>query len=238
MNKKIFVRAEEGEPPGISVVYYDTDGNKTIRYHDKNGKTGSHAWRNNNPGNLVYGDGSHAKETGYIGKAKKRTVFPDYDTGKQSMRLLLKKEFYQKLTLNELPRKYTGVKPGVPDTEEVILYRKAIRVISKLDMERTVKSLNDEEYEKLLKAMETHEGWIEGYEEFKVVQKIVGIRLNKKRAISEYLVKDQKQEQWYLKDSAIAMAEDGRLHAIVVHAKAGAYLRPEYGAKSFKELLC
>ena len=54
MNKKIFVRAEEGEPPGISVVYYDTDGNKTIRYHDKNGKIGSHAWRNNNPGNLVY----------------------------------------------------------------------------------------------------------------------------------------------------------------------------------------
>jgi hypothetical protein len=41
-----------------------------------------------------------------------------------------------------------------------------------------------------------------------------------------------------LKDSAIAMAEDGRLHAIVVHAKTGAYLRPEYGAKSFKELLC
>ena len=80
------------------------------------------------------------KETGYIGKAKKRTVFPDYETGKQSMRLLLKKEFYQKLTLNELPRKYTGVKPGVPDTEEVILYRKAIRVLSKLDMERTVKS--------------------------------------------------------------------------------------------------
>lgn len=50
--------------PGISVVYYDTDGNKTIRYHDKNGKISSHAWRNNNPGNLVYGDGSHAKETG------------------------------------------------------------------------------------------------------------------------------------------------------------------------------
>ena len=86
-------------------------------------------------------------------------------------------------------------------------------------MERTVKSLNDEEYEKLLKAMETHEGWIEGYEEFKVVQKIVGIRLNKKRAISEYLIKDQKQEQWYLKDSAIAMAEEGRLHAVVVHTK-------------------
>ncbi len=238
MNKKIFVRAEEGEPPGISVVYYDTDGNKTIRHYEKNGKQGSHAWRNNNPGNLVYGDGSHAKATGGIGKAKKRTVFPDYDTGKQSMRLLLKKDFYQKLTLNELPRKYTGVKPGVPDTEEVIIYRKAIRVLSKLDMERTVKSLNNEEYEKLLKAMETHEGWIEGYEEFKVVEKITGTRMNKKRVISEYLVRGMKGERWLLKDVAIAMAEGGCLHAIVVHAKTGAYLRPKYGSKSFKELLC
>ena len=35
MNKKIFVRAEEGKPPGISVVYYDTDGNKTIRHYEK-----------------------------------------------------------------------------------------------------------------------------------------------------------------------------------------------------------
>ena len=69
---------------------------------------------------MVYGDGSHAKETGGIGKAKTRTVFPDYDTGKQSKRLLLKKDFFQRLTLNELPRKYTGVKPGIPDTEEVI----------------------------------------------------------------------------------------------------------------------
>src|SRR3984885_10995533 len=236
MSKKIFVRAEEGEPPGISVIYYDTDGNKTIRYHDKNGKTGSHSWRNNNPGNLVYGDGSHAKETGYIGKAKKRTVFPDYDTGKQSMRLLLRKEFYQKLTLNELPRKYTGVKSGVPDTEEVILYRKAIRVLSKLDMERTVKSLNNEEYEKLLKAMETHEGWLEGYEEFKVVEKITGIRMNKKRGISEFLVRGMKDERWLLKDVAIAMAEEGRLHAIVVHAKSGNYLRPEHGSQSFRKL--
>ena len=48
MNKKKFVRAEEGKPPGISVIYYDTDGNMTIRYHDKNGKIGSIAWRNNN----------------------------------------------------------------------------------------------------------------------------------------------------------------------------------------------
>ena len=77
MNKRKFVRAEEGKPPGISVVYYDTDGNKTVRYHKKNGKTGSIAWRNNNPGNLAWGTGRHAKATGCIGRAKDRPIFPD-----------------------------------------------------------------------------------------------------------------------------------------------------------------
>lgn len=238
MNKKIFVRAEEGKPPGISVVYYDSEGHMTIRYHDKNGKKGSIAWRNNNPGNLAWGSGVHARKTGCIGKARGRPVFPDYETGKQSMRLLLKEDFYQRLTLNQLPKKYTGVPIEAPDTEEVEIYRRAIRIQTKFDMERTVRSLSEEEYEKLLKAMETHEGWEVGHEEFKEVEKITGTRMNKKRVISEYLVRGMKGERWLLKDVAIAMAEDGCLHAIVVHAKTGAYLRPEYGSKSFKELLC
>jgi hypothetical protein len=238
MSKKKFIRAEEGKEAGISVVYFDTDGNMTIRYHEKNGKKGSIAWRNNNPGNLAWGSGEHAKATGCIGKARGRPIFPDYTTGKDSMRLLLKKDFYQRLTLNQLPKKYTGVKIEAPDTQEVEIYRKAIRIQTKFDMERTVKSLSEEEYEKLLKAMETHEGWLEGHEEFKVVEKIIGIRINEKRVISEYLVLGIKNERWLMKDAAITLAEEGSLHAIVVHAKNGNYLRPEYGSRSFKELLC
>ncbi len=53
-----------------------------------------------------------------------------------------------------------------------------------------------------------------------------------------YLVKDFSQEQWLPKDEAIAMAEEGRLYAIVVHAKRGPYLRPKHGSKPFKDLLC
>lgn len=238
MSKKRFIRAVEGEPPGISVVYYDTDGNKTIRHHKKNGLIGTHAWRNNNPGNLAWGDGSHAKETGCIGKAKGRPVFPDYITGKQSMRLLLKKDFYQRLTLNQLPRKYTGVPADKPDTKEVEDYRKAIQVQTKFDMERTVKSLKDDEYEKLLKAMEVHEGWEEGHEEFIEVKSVVCIRMNRKHVITEYLVRDLNGEQWYSKEAAIDLAEEGRLQAIVVHAKRGCYLRPEFHAIRFRDLVC
>jgi hypothetical protein len=152
MSKRRFIRATEGEPPGISVVYYDTDGNKTIRY--------------------------------------------------------------------------------VED------YRKAIRVQTKFDMKRTVKSLNDDEYEKLLKAMEVHEGWKEGFEEFVEVKSVVCVRMSSKHVISEYLIKDLKREQWCSKEAAIALAEEGRLHAIVVHAKRGIYLRPEFHAKPFRDLVC
>ena len=47
-----------------------------------------------------------------------------------------------------------------------------------------------------------------------------------------------KDEYWLLKEAAIAMAQQGHLHAIDVHAKNRNYLRPEHSSKSFKELLC
>jgi len=76
MSSKKFIRAEEGKPPGISVVYYDSDGNMTIRHHNKNGKTGSIAWRNNNPGNLAWGSGIHAKKNRLYWKGQESTCFP------------------------------------------------------------------------------------------------------------------------------------------------------------------
>ena len=47
-----------------------------------------------------------------------------------------------------------------------------------------------------------------------------------------------RQKQWHSKETAVALAEEGRLHAIVVHAKRGAYLRPEFHAKPFRDLVC
>jgi hypothetical protein len=40
---------------------------------------------------------------------------------------------------------------------------------------------------------------------------------------------------WLKKSEAIALAEQGRLHAVIVHMKnGGAYLRPERGTKPFE----
>jgi hypothetical protein len=60
-----WIKAEKGE--GISIVYYDKEGNKLIRRKDPTPGSlkGSKAWGHNNPGNLA--SGSHSKQHGAIG---------------------------------------------------------------------------------------------------------------------------------------------------------------------------
>jgi hypothetical protein len=246
IERKKFVTAEEG--PTNSVIYYDEDGNKLIRYWKKYegepvDQASTRSWRNNNPGNHVIG--AFAKRNGAIGQAgsvpgtkSKFAVYPDYATGRKAQAKLLKENnAYIGLTLNEFVRKYTGVKPGIADTQEVIDYRKAIRFFTKLDMERTIRSLSDEEYEKLLDAMKKHEGWREGKEEYIEVKKIIGVHVNKKRIIFEFLIGDSDGDVWVSKQEAVVLVEDGRLHAVIVHGKNGTYLRPKYHRTRFKDMI-
>jgi hypothetical protein len=240
-----YVKAEEG--PKNSVIYYDEEGNKLIRHwksHDDEpiDQTSTRSWRNNNPGNHVIGP--FAKRNGAIGSAGsapgskcKFAVYPDYSTGRKAQAKRLKEgDMYIDLTLSNFVRKYTGVKAGAPDTEEVVSYRKAIRFFTKFDMERTIRSLNDEEYEKLLDAMKKHEGWREGREEHVEVKKILGVRYDKKWTISEFLIGSSTESTWMVKKEAIILAETGGLHATVVRAKQGVYLRPEYHQPPFSQL--
>lgn len=244
---KKFIKVEEG--PDNSVIYFDEDGNKLTRYWKSyEGQSADEAstrsWRNNNPGNLIIGD--FARRNGAIGhagstpdKKHKFAVFPDYATGRKAQAKRLKEgDMYIDLTLNELPRKYTGVKPGQPDTQEAIIYRKAIKSFSKLDMERTIRSLNDEEYKRLLDAMKRHEGFREGREEPEEVKKILGVHVNKKRIISEFLVGNSEGKEWISKKDAVALADAGHLFAIVIRTKGEPYLRPKFHRTSFKELVC
>ena len=71
MKFKKFIRAEEGEEKN-SVVYYDEDGNKLVRYwkrypDEPDDKVSTRSWRNNNPGNLRIGP--FARRNGSIGEA-------------------------------------------------------------------------------------------------------------------------------------------------------------------------
>ncbi len=244
-----FVKAEDG--PKNSVIYYDSEGNKLIRHwksHDDQleNQASTRSWRNNNPGNLVMGPFARANgaigEAGLVKNAKNKklkfAVFPDFSTGRKAQAKRLKEgSMYIDLTLNEFPRKYTGVESGKPDTEEVINYRKAIRFFTKFDMERTIRSLSDEEYEELLDAMKKHEGWREGREEPIVVKKVLGIHFDKRRVISEFLIGNGKEHVWLSRQEAIVLAEEGRLAAVIVHTKRGVYLRPKYLGTPFHKML-
>ena len=83
----------------------------------------------------------------------------------------------------------------------------------------------DVEYEKLLDAMKKHEGWREGKEEYIEVKKIIEFALIKNASFLSFLW-DSVVNSWISKQEAIALAENGRLHAIIVHGKNETYLRP------------
>lgn len=132
---------------------------------------------------------------------------------------------------------HTEVKKGQPDTEEVINYRKAIKFFTKFDMDRTIRSLNDEEYEKLLDAMKKHEGWRQGREEYTEIKKIIGVHINKKHVIFEFLIANSDSKEWISKKEAVALAKAGQLYATVVHTKGEPYLRPKFHQTSFKQMI-
>jgi len=244
-----WVKAEEG--PDNSVIYTDEEGNKLKRFWKAYegqpvDEASTRSWRNNNPGNHAMGD--FAKRNGAIGAAGKIpnsenrdyrfAVYPDYETGRKAQALRLKEgSLYIDSTLNEFVRTYTGVKKGAPDTQEVINYRKAIKFFTKFDMERTIRSLNDDEYEKLLDAMKKHEGWREGREEPIEAMKVLGAHINKRHVIFEFLIGNKSSNMWISKKEAITLAEAGILYATVVHTKGEPYLRPKFHQPSFKQLV-
>lgn len=108
--------------------------------------------------------------------------------------------------------------------------------MSKLDSNRTIRSLNDEEFERYWKAFEKNEKWTVGKEDFIEKWYITGVH-KKKGVIFEYLVKNTKTSRWVSKDDGLKMALEGRLHATIVHLKAGIiFLRPLFGVMGFKIL--
>ena len=108
---------------------------------------GSRAWRNHNPGNLK--NYPFATEQGSIGDDGTFAIFPDYATGRDAAKALLKTDVYQELTLKEAIAKYS------PATENnTARSQKLIQQFSGLDLKRDMNSLTDTELETFMKAIE------------------------------------------------------------------------------------
>jgi hypothetical protein len=83
---------------GSSVTYTNPDGTTTTL------SGGSLAWRNNNPGNIIYGP--FAQSQGAVGSNNGFAVFPDAATGNTALNNLLNTQTYQNLSVNGAIARY------------------------------------------------------------------------------------------------------------------------------------
>ena len=161
---------------------------------------------------------------GGIGYALSMVVFPTEKVGRDALIARLKSPEFRILTIEEFP--------SVWDKDNEADYRSFLLKETDLSSERKIESLTEQEFESFRKAVEKMEGWEESYKK----QYISAVK-RKGSSITEYLVQGKDGQKWLTKAEAVILATSGRLHAIVVHAKKGTYLRPEFHAKAFRDLV-
>lgn len=224
-----FIKAQAGpvnygDPKSMfTVQYFDENGNMTIR------SGGKRAWRCNNPGNLKkspYSMSQKRRAIGFAGDtADVYAVYPNYETGHEALIVMLQGNIYSPLTLTQASKRYVESDPG---------HIHKIVKMTRLNPNRTIKSLTDQEFEIYWKAIEENEGWEVGQEVFIEKWYITGVH-KKRGVITEYLVETTDGPTWTPKEQALKLALEGRLHATLVHMKDGRlFLRPEFGSKPFE----
>lgn len=106
-------------------------------------------------------------------------------------------------------------------------------------MSRTIQSLNEDEFNILIKKMENYEGWHpwpEG-EEYIPIQKIIAVKMINHK-VTSYLILNPPEKQWLTREEAINLAEKQLLQAVVVHNKKQTYLRPFPHETPYRDLVC
>lgn len=119
---------------------------------------GSLAWRNNNPGNIIYG--SFARENGAMAKGTRSfAVFPDAESGRAALVALLKTDKYNNLTISRAIEKYAP-----PKENDVELYRRKLRKMTGLNLNIKICDLDTAQLERVTDAICVIEGWTVGKE--------------------------------------------------------------------------
>ncbi len=135
---------------GTTVTIIHPDGTAEIR------KGGSHAWRNNNPGNIEAGRG--AREKGAVGSDGRFAIFPDEATGTSAQEDLLKGPYYSGMTIDEAVAAWAPEKDG----NDTAAYQAFVRKASGLDGDRKIGDLTPEERQRFMAAQRRMEGWKPG----------------------------------------------------------------------------
>jgi hypothetical protein len=131
--------------PGFNVVKYD-DGRVERR-------TGSRNWRNNNPGNIEFGD--FARGQGAIGTDGRFAIFPTYEMGKRAKEaLLFEGRNYSNLTIAQAITRYAP-----PSENDTAMYIRVAASAAGVAPSTPMKDLNSGQRQALLAAMERVEGF-------------------------------------------------------------------------------
>ena len=113
---------------------------------------GARNWRNNNPGNIEYGD--YAKSMGAIGSDGRFAIFPDYETGRKAKAgLIFEGKNYSSLPLTDAITRYAP-----PSENNTQMYQRA--VLAAVDNQNKVmQTYASGERDNIMDAMERVEGF-------------------------------------------------------------------------------
>ena len=137
-----------GAGPGYTEVKME-DGTVQRREGDRN-------WRNNNPGNIQYGD--FARANGAIGTDGRFAVFPTLDAGKNAMqKLLFNSSGYRGLTIGQAISKYAP--PSENNTQK---YTETVTRALGLPANTPMSSLSPEQQRTMTETMTRVEGFRPG----------------------------------------------------------------------------
>ncbi|CDH26410.1 hypothetical protein [Xenorhabdus bovienii] len=161
---RTFSAASSVEVPNQNKRIYTTLTGK----HTKEG--GSRSYRNNNPGNIIWGD--YAKRMGAIGHDEKvaghvMAIFPDEKTGRNAKRkLIFEGSKFKNLTLDKAIERYAPEfdenGKRINNTPQYI--RNVLAAVS--GKNKKMSEYNIEEQNRILEAMKNTEGWKEGKSTF------------------------------------------------------------------------
>ena len=130
-----------------------TIGNKTVAITDKDGREvekrvgGDRNWRNNNPGNIIYGD--FAIRHGAIGSDGQFAIFPDEEMGRKAQDALLKSKNYQDKTIGQAIAQW--------DSVEQAAYKQAMKSAG-IDLDKKYADLDSKQQGQFLDAQKRIEG--------------------------------------------------------------------------------
>jgi hypothetical protein len=115
-------------------------------------RTGTHAFRDNNPGNIEYGD--FAKANGAVGQDGRFAIFPTSEAGFRALSTLLTGQSYRTLTLDAAIARYAP-----PSENDTAAYQAAVRAAVGVSGDTRLSSLTADQLQRMTQAIARIEGF-------------------------------------------------------------------------------